>query len=142
MVLIVDQNQLYSVLVFNSQYIIKLFFYRNKGNRFTLSSGIEEGNSEYSTQLFGDTYLLRRADGIATLCKNGETIFSFTAGVRVICDRDLNVLRIIGMECNTVNLKLTMQGKVYEKDITPNECCEIKNGELVTVTRVRFDLKK
>lgn len=123
------------------EYITLLAGIDYASDRFTMSSGIEEGDSKYTILLFGDTYLLKRAGGVATLYKNGEHVFSFTSGVRVICDRDLNILSVIGMECNTVRLTLTVNGEVYEKDIAPNECCQIRNGKLVTAYRVRFDLK-
>lgn len=123
------------------EYIAHLVGIDYASDRFTISSGVEEGNTEYKIQLFGETYLLSRSGGIATLYKNGETVFSFTSGVRVICDSDLNVLSVIGMECETVRFTLTLKDKVYGKDIAPNECCEIRGGELVTANRVRFDLK-
>jgi len=108
---------------------------------FTFSSGAEEADSEFTQLLFGDIYTLKRQDGTSYVYKNDKLIFSFTNGVRVICDKDLNILNIVGMECYSSNITVSTDTGSYTKIIAPNEFCKIYKDMLVTDKKIRFDMK-
>ena len=122
------------------EYIVHLVGIDFSEGNFTFSSGRTEDDSEYSILLFGNEYTLKRESGRATVYKNGSEVFSFTSGVRVVCDRALNFLYAVGMEKDEVSLGITVNGTYYEKNIRPNEFVKIQDGVLVTEKQVRFDI--
>ena len=109
-------------------------------DRLTFSSGKNEADSEFTQLLFGNTYTLKRENGTAYVYKNDELAFSFTNGVRVVCDPSLNVLSVVCMEQTDQTVNLTVGDNRYSKTIAPNEECVISNGSLVTEKTVRFDM--
>ena len=123
------------------EYITHLVGIDYANDKFTFSSGKDEKNSEFTQHIFGDTYLLKRDNGTAYVYKNGELKFSFTNGARVICDSELNIISIIGIEAETNTVELKYGENKYSFSITPNEFYEINDRKPKTVNRIRFDMK-
>ena len=109
--------------------------------KFTFSSGAQEEDTEYTVKLFGDEYSLIREGKISTVYKNGKEAFSFTRGARVVTDGSLNFLYAVGMENEAVEFNLTLGGKAYEKQLSPNEFIALDGDSLVTERQVRFSVK-
>ena len=106
--------------------------------RFTLSNGREEADSTYTQHIFGKDYTLRREGGKATLLCDGSEILSFTGGVRVVTDEEMQVLSLAGMEPTAGAVTLTVGGKTYTATVAPNEVYEIRDGALTRTAAYPF----
>ncbi len=106
--------------------------------RFTFSNGADERDSEYTQHLFGSDHTLIRRAGVATVTRDGKTLFRFTGGVRVVTDRDLRPLSVFGMESEPQEVTLTVGGVTCTATVGPNEEYALANGALVCVRRVPF----
>jgi hypothetical protein len=120
------------------EYIAHLIGIDYASERFTFSSGVAEADSIYTQKIFGNTYLLSRKSGQAILTKNGEEIFTFTPGVRIITNEALDILEVVGMESEPQEVVLTVADKEYRATVGPNEVFAIEDGELKLIRKVPF----
>lgn len=105
---------------------------------FTFSHGSEEADSEYTQHILDADYTLLRRGGTATVLRNGQEIFSFSGGVRVITDENLNILRVIGMEPSPGAVTLTSGSVTMTATLAPNEVYAPKDGALTLIASVPF----
>ncbi|MBQ9115406.1 MAG: hypothetical protein IJY04_00110 [Clostridia bacterium] len=91
-------------------------------DKFTWSSVRDGAASEFTQTLFGDEYTLKRtAEGKATAYKNGEKLFSFTDGLRVITDASGNIKEIYGAETAPTAVTVeTKSGEQFNFTAQPN----------------------
>lgn len=118
------------------EYLVHLFGIDYAAGRFTLSNGADEADSRYTQHIFESDYALTRKDGRATLEKDGETILSFTGGVRIVTDESLAVQSIHGMEPTPQELTLRVGDTTYTATVMPNEIYRIENGRLVLSEKI------
>ncbi|MBO7762099.1 MAG: hypothetical protein J6T24_04820 [Clostridia bacterium] len=107
-------------------------------DRFTFSNGAKEADSVFTQHLFGSDYTLTRKGGLATVTVDGKTAFTFTGGVRVICDAALSPLLLVGMESEAQTVSLTKDGVTYTATVAPNEEYVLCDSALVLSRRVPF----
>ena len=124
------------------EYVTHLVGIDYNSDVFTLSAGCTEGDTEYSLLLFGDTYTLKREGGVAQLYKNGSLVLSFSYGVRVMLDRELNPISIVGMEPVRTDFTLSYNGKSYHRSVCPNEFLNVTEDGLTREKQIAFDLKQ
>ena len=118
------------------EYLVHLFGIDYASGRFTLSNGAAEPDSSYTQHIFDSDYILTRRAGEAVLTKDGDTVLSFTGGVRIVTDAALNVLSVHGMEPSPQVLTLTVGGVTYTATVLPNEVYTIKNGKLTLSEKI------
>ena len=120
------------------EYLVHLFGIDYASGRFTISNGAKEADSSYTQTIFENDYTLIRESGIATMKKGGETVLSFTGGVRIVMSEALEVLTVHGMEPVPQKVTLTIGDVTYTATVQPNEVYVIKDRELVLSEQIPF----
>jgi hypothetical protein len=98
-----------------------------------------EHNYSYSQQLDKDNYKLVQDNKQITGLLNEREIFRSTAGIKVMTDRQGNILGIAGIDALAQNVKFETSGKSYRAKIEPNGLYQIKKGKIRLVKKVPFD---
>ena len=123
------------------EYITHLYGVDYACDRLTWSSLGDGSESVFSQKLFGDIYTLKRSkDGCSVAEKNGQRLFSFSAGIRIVTDMSGEVIWVYGAENRTLNAALfTARGR-YSFTAEPNCRYALSDDGIRLAERVRCDM--
>ena len=91
-------------------------------DRLTWSSLYDGKASAFTQRLFGSEFkLTRSSDGTAAASKNGDVLFLFSDGLRVVTDIDGNIIEVFGAETKACSVSVcTAKGEKYSFVAQPN----------------------
>ena len=106
-------------------------------DRVSWSNASAGADSEYEQQMFGREYRLSRKGGIAAALLDGEELFSFTEGLRVVSCRDGRILQVICLEEIDDGEVRTKEGS-FRGPVEPNGIYECREGQLIRVGGAKY----
>jgi hypothetical protein len=87
----------------------------------------------YSRLVDGRRFELVNSPAESFAFRDGELLFRCPKGIRVVTDREGNLVSLIGMSVNTIDGSIWMGGQDLPFRIAANEQLELNDGELVSV---------
>lgn len=94
-------------------------------------------DSEYTQTAFGKTYTLTRKNGLAAALLDGKELFTLSAGLRAVTDRQGNLLRVICAE-EISEGEISVNGAVFRGSTEPNGIYECAEGKLVKIGGAKY----
>jgi hypothetical protein len=92
---------------------------------------------EYAQQLHETKYRMETVGNTVNCYINSKKVISFTKGVRVVTDKQGQLLAVVGIETDAKQAKIEFDGKSYEAEIYPNVTFGF-TGKLQEVRKVPF----
>lgn len=84
-------------------------------------SCLDRDDSFHYTQEWGNRRYELKTTGDQVLCSiNGQEVFSFTKGIRLVSDLEGKVIEVVGIEKKTFSTGISYHGKTYRVLVKPN----------------------
>lgn len=102
-------------------------------------SCLENENQHNYSQTWGDCVFKMTTNGDRVSCSiNGEELFSFTKGIRIVSDLTGKIVEIDGIEVKDQKAAVTYKGKTFPLSVAPNTVYTF-NGKFQQTKQAGFD---
>jgi hypothetical protein len=103
-----------------------------------IPAGIDHGvivaeETGYRRHVDGSVFELINRPGMSFVYRNGELLYSFPEGIRLITDRTGLLLGIIGMSNRTIEGHVKNNGEKFHFTAQGNEVLRLDNGSFVSI---------
>ncbi len=120
-----------------TEYLSYLWGVNISMNQVHWSNAKGGADCEYTQKMFGKTYTLTVKNGIATAYLNGEELFSFSAGVRIVTDLSGRPLKGICID-EDVTATLWIEGYEFTAPLEPNGVYGVVGGKPAKIGGAKY----